>query len=492
MKKKKLLEKKRYYIICILMCLIILAPLLIVGIYNRPSADDFDYAILTHQAVINNKGLFGILKAAWKTNINFFNSWQGLYSSAFLLALQPAIFGEKYYALTIFIIVIFIFLFILFSINMINKKWLKKSFLFSVSTAFIVLTLLVNWLPSATEGLYWYNGAMNYMPWVFTNFFNICLLFYIKDWQKSPKLVFAIIGSTILSFLTSGGNHVTAFANILFLIILTIYFVLKKKVHSVFPLVAAVIGFIIMYNAPGTAVRAAAFEDLSLYKPSIISTITMVFYKFGEVICEWVNIHWLLSLVVLTPIALEVVKRNKDKFSWPLLIVTLFSSGLVICGMLAVPYYAMGTFGNGRLTNVIWLTFMILSWINYVLFLGILIKKEILNHKKILKRKYSLAICTLVICSGLLLSTFSKINESSNSVRALRELTNGTAKSYCEQLDARYLIFNDPNIEEAPVEELNTDSILFFDDFGTNPDVWPNTSISSYYGKKIYIKNDNN
>ena len=488
-KEKKAKEKKRYYIICIVLCLLILAPLLIIGIYNRPSADDFDYAFRTHQAVLDNKGLFGIIKAAWDTNVGYFYSWQGLYSSAFLLALQPAIFGEKYYALTVFIIIGLIFLFLLLAINMLNKMFIKKSFLFSITSTLIILTLLMLWLPSATEGLYWYNGAMNYTPWFFTNIFNFCLLLYIKDKPKSLKLNCTIVISTILSFLTSGGNHVTAFANILLLIILSTYFILKKKYHTIFPLLAAIIGFIIMYTAPGTAARAAAFESLSFPQPSVLETIVMVILKVGLLFCEWINIQWLLSLVIITPIGMAIIKKNKDKFSFPLLIIILLSSGLVICGMLAVPYYAMGGFGEGRLINVVWLTFMVLSWLNYILLLGLLVKKDILNLKKLFPNKYSPSFCVLVICLGLCLSTIARndVDVPSNSVRALIELKNGTAKDYCNQVDSRYKIFNNPEIKEASVPPIKSNSMLFFADVGKDPNVWPNTSISMYYGKQIYV-----
>ena len=41
--------------------------------------------------------LFALLKEAVCVDIRYYNSWQGLYTSAFVLALQPGILGERYY-----------------------------------------------------------------------------------------------------------------------------------------------------------------------------------------------------------------------------------------------------------------------------------------------------------------------------------------------------------------------------------------------------------
>lgn len=67
-----------------------------------PSADDFIYAARTH-AVVQQYGLDlpRLLRAAWDTNVYYYENWQGLYVSGFTLAFQPAIFGNRYYGATL-------------------------------------------------------------------------------------------------------------------------------------------------------------------------------------------------------------------------------------------------------------------------------------------------------------------------------------------------------------------------------------------------------
>ena len=75
--------------------------------FARPSADDYIYAAHTH-AVVQQYGfdLPRLLKAAWDTNVYYFENWQGLYISGFLLAWQPAIFGNCWYGLTLLCVLV--------------------------------------------------------------------------------------------------------------------------------------------------------------------------------------------------------------------------------------------------------------------------------------------------------------------------------------------------------------------------------------------------
>ena len=68
----------------------LLLPVLVLAVFARPSADDFIYAARTH-AVVQQYGLDlpRLLRAAWDTNIYYYENWQGLYVSGFTLAFQP-------------------------------------------------------------------------------------------------------------------------------------------------------------------------------------------------------------------------------------------------------------------------------------------------------------------------------------------------------------------------------------------------------------------
>ena len=87
--------QKRWLLRLTLFIGLLLVPVFVLAVFARPSADDYIYAARTH-AVMQQYGfdLPRLLKAAWDTNVYYFENWQGLYVSGFLLAWQPAIFGN--------------------------------------------------------------------------------------------------------------------------------------------------------------------------------------------------------------------------------------------------------------------------------------------------------------------------------------------------------------------------------------------------------------
>ena len=163
-------------VVLIVISVITVIPLLKLGVYDHPCADDFGYSIQTYQVWQETHSVGELIKTAWSTSIRFWHTWQGLYISAFVLALQPAIFGEAYYALTVWLTVGTIYgANLIFAEYVLHYK-LKGSALGAMALAFTMSMVMVQWIPSAVQGLYWYNGAMNY-----TFFYGIFLLLIIGE-----------------------------------------------------------------------------------------------------------------------------------------------------------------------------------------------------------------------------------------------------------------------------------------------------------------------
>lgn len=461
--------------------LLILIPLLVLAKYDRPSADDFSYSHLTHQSIINNDGIVKTLISAIKTDINFYFSWQGLYTSAFLLSLQPAILGEQFYVLTPYIIIILSFVSFLLGINILNKNFLHYSFFFSLVSSLFTIAFIYCWLPTVSQGLYWYNSAMNYMPWVFTNFLNICLC--IESIQSVNRKKHLIVLTVIISFATSGANHVTAFANILFLICVSVYFVIfKKRYITLLPLFSAIIGFIIMFIAPGTAIRMSRFTQATISNTIIQSFLhTLYFLK------ENCNLIWFLSLIIITPVAIRFAS-NKHITKNTLIMSLLLSFG-IICAMFCVPYYALGFFGPVRVQNVIWSTFILLSWGNYFLFINYLYFNFQTIQSILTNYLYSITSVIFTILFSTLIIILPQNGKDSSTIQALKELQNGEAKAYCEEMDERFNKINNSLSQNIEVEPIKVKSeLLFIDDITYEDSDWRNIAMNQYYNKHIILK----
>ena len=95
-----LLTEKRVAVACCVLLGLTLLPVAALSVYNHPCSDDYSYGLYVAQAVRSGGSLWEVLAAAAKETAETYLDWQGTFSAVFLMALQPAAFGEGFYALT--------------------------------------------------------------------------------------------------------------------------------------------------------------------------------------------------------------------------------------------------------------------------------------------------------------------------------------------------------------------------------------------------------
>lgn len=471
-------DSRSQYMCILFVCIILLIPLFWISLYVRPSADDYDYALLTSEAIRQGGS---VLAAAWKTVVKFYMTWQGTYSSAFFMSLQPGIWGHRAYIATPFLILGFSFACLLFTAHYVNLRLVKKSRLYPVTLAAVVLTVLFLWLPSPCQGLFWFNGAVHYIPWFFLTVVNITLILEIGMSDKKSRRYAFLLTSIIASFVISGGNQITAFANILLMLAFLILVPSRRRFDALLPLLFAVLGFIIMFLAPGNAVRQSLFE-----RKSVAETVIRVLRHSIPLLSSWMSFDWIVSLVIVTPLALDIAQNNPRKLPWWVLILAVLVSFAVLCGMMCVIYMPTGSYGDSRVTNIIWFAFMFLSWICYCVLWVYLTGNKIVEIHSV-SHSWQRTVIT-VVCLAMLFAGQSR-NIRSSTFTAIYTLKEGAAQQYAAQLDSRYLAYIDPSVKEVAVAPLSVmPELLFHLDLETDPDLWPNAAVAQYYQKdKVYI-----
>ena len=476
------------YLLIIALCIYIIRPIFQIAVYSYPSADDYSYGLIAREALRNGGGFFALIRAAWKMMASAYVQFSGLYTSNFVNAIHPGVWGEDCYWLTTWIVFGVMFVSTFWSVYILNKHFVKRSLLFVVSAALAIVTMIVLWLPSAWEALYWYNGAMNYIPFAFLNVLNLCILLETNDCLEKRKGKILLSLSAVISFLISGGNHVTSFANILMLLCAFGFTVVKKRFYVLLPLLSACVGFAIMYFSPGTQWRETYFVDLA-GKTGVVETILATIRHWIYVVDDWISISWLISMAVVTPMAMEIARKNVNRFSKHFPIIPILMAGAVISGMFCVPYKAMAYFGEGRVSNVIWITFMMLSWFLYVLLWGWLAANEYVNLDRIFEKKHSALIAVLIICTSLFMLFRCHDESMSVSMDAKHELASGIAAAYGQQMEERVSRYLDPSLTEVGVLPIqNPSKLLFGGEFSEDPNEWPNNEIGLWYGgKQIYL-----
>lgn len=468
-------ENKIYYFVMAL----ILLPIIIIGFYAHPSFDDFAYSVKTYHVVNDGGGLIAILLAAFQTSIEFMYTWQGLYSSAFLLALQPAIFGEQFYFLTVFVILAILFLGVYLFYRSLSNNILKLEKGKTLLLSFITVFFLVETVPNPYESLYWFNGAVNYI--FFFGLLLIILSMYINILFKEKVNPFYIGFLTILTFALSGGNHVTAFAGLFLEFIILIYvFIKRKKYYLVIPFIAALVGFIINLLAPGTRVRADALE----FNGDVFRTLKTTFDKSFGLFSEWISVALILFLILVIVILYKDLKKLKISYNKKYIFIPIISY-LLLAGMMCVPFYALGGFGAGRVLDTFYYTFVIVILLNMVILIKFLMDKKFLNLKTLnFKSKFFLSLFVLLFI-GYFGNSFWY---NSTTYEAVKELTSSEAQKFDYESNERVKKYTDKEIDKVIVSPfVNKPYLLYGTDVCeiTDSNKCTNNGINYYYDKKV-------
>ena len=198
-----LLTERRIAIACGVLLAISLLPLAVISFYNHPCSDDYSYGLYVAQAVRAGGSLGDILAAAVRETAETYFDWQGTFSAVFLMALQPAAFGERFYAVTAYLMVgslVFANFFFLKELC-VHRLGMSRSSWVTISCA--LCFFMVHFAPSAFEGFFWYNGSLFY---TFFHGLALCLFTFLSKFLRASSAARSLICgvvSAILAFIVS-------------------------------------------------------------------------------------------------------------------------------------------------------------------------------------------------------------------------------------------------------------------------------------------------
>lgn len=470
------LHKHRYTIFCAV-AMIMLLPVLYISRYNLPSVDDYAYSMWVREVLVQGGSFFDAVAEAFDTTMYFMNRWQGLYVSGFLLALQPAVFGLEYawigpvmLILLLFVSVYFLSDRVLFSLGIKEKStklWL----------AVLVTFYLIQCMNSPTEGLFWFNGAVNYtFFWCFV-LINIALLLHCFN-KKNVGPVMMIFPS-VVSFIITGGNHVSAFLNIVICLFFTVYGFVKKHrkgtIASIAAFAVAVICFVIVMTAPGTAIRQA-----ELNKQSVIYTMAYSVWRLLIVSGEYINVSFICLMLLITPVLWKLAKKMpKTEVIHIFWAVVMFL--ICECGIICVPYYAMGKIGDPRVQNIIFFTWIIGFLAIYAMILAFLGQ---ITDWQIMPKAIQDFCINIAPVAGVVLICYICVmgnhQQLGTGFKATKELLLGTPQQLVEQYKEREELAAQGVTEFEPLKA--RDTMVFMADLNQSADHWENYAFARYYG----------
>ncbi len=444
-----------------------LVPLYALSFFNHPCYDDFGFSIRTHAAVREGGGFAGAVKAAVENTVSIRNTWEGTYTTSFISALQPGIFGEQYYWATTAILLTFF----LFSLWCFLRESLRYRLEAGAAAYWLLFTaiafVMVQFVPDLSEAFFWFNGGVAYtMMWSLLMLRLAVWLRLDRAANAAGKTLWSLL-LVLLTVLLGGSKYTTLlFALLVDALLLVDAFAHKRAMRLLDLLCTLLLAGLLVFSAvaPGNGVRAQTLSG-GLSAPMAIAQamffgISLLGHWFSlPVAAVWALAVWQLS---------GTLKNSRFAFRYPLLVTA--GAVCLFCAQLTPTLFTGNYLGDGRTVNTYYFCYVLLSTALVLYWVGWLIRQSEKQEGGLFRlpcpnpeniRLTALAALALVLALGCFAyhpeGTASYGPQNMSSGVAVRALVSGQAAAYDEAMDQRHRDMNDPAVTDVvirPVEDI--------------------------------------
>lgn len=541
-KRKRLSSEKscdlrRLSYLLIVIYALSLIPVLVIGKYDYPSADDFSMGLGTRLVYEATGSLLAVAGKILSETVRYYRTWIGYFTSCLFTTVSPATFGEAWYALTPAVILLALHVGVAVFFYALMEKALGMNRYARRCMTVLALFLMVQRMPEGSlrvEAFYWYSGAGNY-----TLTFSAGLLylaFYVLSvcGVRSRNRSLFLVLACILGFLAGGGNYLSALSFAVVSVLFAVYLVKMKTrqgensrmgrlcvIGSLLPAAFYLCGFAVSCLSPGNRIRGGEAEGYGALKSILLS----LYYTLSYPLNQWMNWAVLLILALAGVIfwmgfaeiefsganakadgaaapekAGETVRGAAApekagngaqavqlRFAAPFPAAVL-AYGIVSC-VVTPALYAQGNMDAGRIQSTFWLhAVLVLLLLEWYLVGGL--------YRRFSKGQNASAASCLRNGAGgfvrailLFFIVFSLLAVKGNpdfytGTSAVSELLDGSAAQYGRENEERLRILKNSEEQDAVLPRYTVQpNLLYFEDVSEDPDDWINQKMSEYYGK---------
>lgn len=529
---EKSCDLRRLSYLLIVIYALSLIPVLVIGKYDYPSADDFSMGLGTRLVYEATGSLLAVAGKILSETVRYYRTWIGYFTSCLFTTVSPATFGEAWYALTPAVILLALHVGVAVFFYALMEKALGMNRYARRCMTVLALFLMVQRMPEGSlrvEAFYWYSGAGNY-----TLTFSAGLLylaFYVLSvcGVRSKNRSLFLVLACIMGFLAGGGNYLSALSFAVVSVLFVVYLV-KRKIGRLLPAAFYLCGFAVSCLSPGNRIRGGEAEGYGALKSILLS----LYYTLSYPLNQWMNWAVLLILTLAGVIfwmgfaeiefsganakaggaaasekAGETVRgaAAPEKagsgaqavqlgFTAPFPAAVL-AYGIVSC-VVTPALYAQGNMDAGRIQSTFWLhAVLVLLLLEWYLVGGL--------YRRFSKEQNASAVSCLQNASAvsclrngaggfvrailLFFIVFSLLAVKGNpdfytGTSAVSELLDGSAAQYGRENEERLRILKNPREQDAVLPRYTVQpNLLYFEDVSEDPDDWINQKMSEYYGK---------
>ena len=529
---EKSCDLRRLSYLLIVIYALSLIPVLVIGKYDYPSADDFSMGLGTRLVYEATGSLLAVAGKILSETVRYYRTWIGYFTSCLFTTVSPATFGEAWYALTPAVILLALHVGVAVFFYALMEKALGMNRYARRCMTVLALFLMVQRMPEGSlrvEAFYWYSGAGNY-----TLTFSAGLLylaFYVLSvcGVRSQNRSLFLVLACIMGFLAGGGNYLSALSFAVVSVLFAVYLV-KRKIGRLLPAAFYLCGFAVSCLSPGNRIRGGEAEGYGALKSILLS----LYYTLSYPLNQWMNWAVLLILALAGVIfwmgfaeiefsganakaggaaasekAGETVRgaAAPEKagsgaravqlgFTAPFPVAVL-AYGIVSC-VVTPALYAQGNMDAGRIQSTFWLhAVLVLLLLEWYLVGGLYrrFSKEQNASAVSCLQNASAASCLRNGAGGFVRAILlffivpSLLAVKGNpdfytGTSAVSELLDGSAAQYGRENEERLRILKNPREQDAVLPRYTVQpNLLYFEDVSEDPDDWINQKMSEYYGK---------
>lgn len=533
---EKSCDLRRLSYLLIVIYALSLIPVLVIGKYDYPSADDFSMGLGTRLVYEATGSLLAVAGKILSETVRYYRTWIGYFTSCLFTTVSPATFGEAWYALTPAVILLALHVGVAVFFYALMEKALGMNRYARRCMTVLALFLMVQRMPEGSlrvEAFYWYSGAGNY-----TLTFSAGLLylaFYVLSvcGVRSKKRSLFLVLACIMGFLAGGGNYLSALSFAVVSVLFAVYLVNMKTrqgensrmgrlcvIGRLLPAAFYLCGFAVSCLSSGNRIRGGEAEGYGALKSILLS----LYYTLSYPLNQWMNWAVLLILALAGVIfwmgfaEIEFSGANAKaggaaasekpgekvrgaaasetgsgaqavqlRFAAPFPAAVL-AYGIVSC-VVTPALYAQGNMDAGRIQSTFWLhAVLVLLLLEWYLVGGL--------YRRFSKQQNASAVSCLRNGAGgfvrailLFFIVFSLLAVKGNpdfytGTSAVSELLDGSAAQYGRENEARLRILKNPGEQDAVLPRYTVQpNLLYFEDVSEDPGDWINQKMSEYYGK---------
>ena len=305
---EKSCDLRRLSCLLIVIYALSLIPVLVIGKYDYPSADDFSMGLGTRLVYEATGSLLAVAGKILSETVRYYRTWIGYFTSCLFTTVSPATFGEVWYALTPAVILLALHVGVAVFFYALMEKALGMNRYARRCMTVLALFLMVQRMPEGSlrvEAFYWYSGAGNY-----TLTFSAGLLylaFYVLSvcGVRSKKRSLFLVLACVMGFLSGGGNYLSALSFAVVSVLFAVYLVKMKTrqgensrmgrlcvIGSLLPAAFYLCGFAVSCLSPGNRIRGGEAEGYGALKSILLS----LYYTLSYPLNQWMN--WAVLLIL--------------------------------------------------------------------------------------------------------------------------------------------------------------------------------------------------